>query len=292
MQRKVMVSFLVGCVLSAAMPALAGPAAEAATAFAAGKALLSKADFDGALEAFKTAARTAPQNQEYAQQYAMLRQVVRMRGGCAEERDAERWLKKAGALRTFYYDHHLYAEALPLDQERHRRHRSAQSAVLLAETQLALGAYSQAVELLAGLTEQQASPRARVLHGLALACQGRIDQAKEMAETPGQVTDDTGPGYFYDLARLRALLGHSQEAFQALTRSLELTPPSQLEAFKAEVKECKDFSALVSTADFLKVLETSSKVKESGCSKGAGCGKCPMRAKCESKNAKSGQKGP
>lgn len=277
MQRMVIGSFLVGCVVLVAMPALAEPADEA---FAAGKALLATADFDGALEAFRTAAKTDPENREYTQQYAMLRQVIGMRGDCAKERDAERWLKMAGALRTFYHDHHLYAEALPLDQERHRRHRSAESAVLLAETQLALGMHSEAVELLSGLTKEQTSPRTRVLHGLALARLGQIDEAKTLAEEAGQATDDAGPRYFYDLARLQALAGDSKGAFQALTRSFELTPPSQLDAFKVEVHGCKDFNALVSTADFAKALETASKVKESECSKGSGCGNCPRRAKC------------
>ena len=280
MQRTVIMSLLVGCVVSVAVPALAEPAEEAAEAFATGEALLAKADFNGALQAFRTAAKTDPENREYAQQYAMLRQVIRMRRDCRKERDAERWLKMAGALRTFYHDHHLCAEALPLDQERHRRHRSAESAVLLAETQLASGMHSEAVELLSGLTKEQTSPRTRVLHGLALARQGQIDEAKMLAEEAGRATDEAEPHYFYDLARLQALVGDSKGAFQALIRSFELTPPSQLDAFKVEVQGCKDFNALVSTADFAEALETPSKVKESECSKGPGCGDCPRRAKC------------
>ena len=289
MQRTVIMSLLVGCVVSVAVPALAEPAAEA---FAAGEALLAKADFKGALEAFRTAAKTDPENREYAQQYAMLRQVIRMRRDCPKEQDAERWLKMAAALRTFYHDHHLCAEALPLDQERHRRHRSAESAVLLAETQLASGMHSEAVELLSGLTKEQTSPRTRVLHGLALARQGQIDEAKMLAEEAGRATDEAEPHYFYDLARLQALVGDSKGAFQALIRSFELTPPSQLDAFKVEVQGCKDFNALVSTADFAEALETPSKVKESECSKGPGCGDCPMRAKCGHKSPKDGKNGP
>ncbi|MBN2561871.1 MAG: hypothetical protein JXQ75_13170 [Phycisphaerae bacterium] len=291
MQHKVIMSFVVGCVVSLATPALAGSAEAAAKSFAAGKAFLSKADFDGAMGAFKAAAKADPGNQEYAQQYAMLRQVIRMRGDCRKEQDAERWLKMAGALRTFYHDHRLYSESLPLDAERHRRHRSSESAVLLAETQLALGMNSEAAEMLSVLTKEQTSPRARVLHGLALARLGRIDEAKKLAEEPRQAPDDVGPRYFYDLARLQALTRDSKSACEALTRSFELTPPSQLDAFKAEAKEHQDFGALVGTARFAKVLETASKVRESKCSKGAGCGKCPMRAKCEGEKSKDAKKG-
>ena len=285
MQRMVIVSFLVGCVVSVAMPALAG-AEKATEGFAAGEALLAKGDFDGALKAFGAAAKADAENQEYAQQYAILRQVIQMRKDYLTEQDTERRLKMAGALRTFYLDHHLYSEALPLDQERYRLHPSAESAVLLAETQLSLGMHSETVELFGSLTKEQTSPRTVVLHGLALARLGQTDKAKKLAEEPPQVTDDAGPRYFYDLARLQALVGDSKGVFQALTRSFELTPPSRLDVFKAEAGECKDFGALVSTADFVKVLETPSKVKESKCSQGAGCGKCPMRAKCGSKNPK------
>jgi tetratricopeptide (TPR) repeat protein len=287
-----MMSFLIGCVVSVAVPAPANAENEAAKAFTAGNALLAKADFDGALEAFRTAARTDTENQEYAQRYAMLRQVIRMRKNSATERNAEQWLKTAAALRTFYHDHRLYSEALPLDKECHRRRQSAESAVHLAETQLALGVHSEAAQMLAGLTQEQTSPRTRVLHGLALARLGQIDEAKKTAKAPGRIKDDVGPRYFYDLARIHALAGEAKKTSKTLTRSFELTPPSRLDAFRAEVKECKDFGSVLGATDFASVLETRSRVKESKCSKGAGCGKCPKRAQCAHKHAKPEKKKP
>ena len=165
MKRMMIVILLIGCVALAAAPAVATPTEDAAKAVATGQALLAKADFDGALKAFKSAARTDRENQEYAQQYAMLRQVARMRRDCPKERDAEKWTKMAAALRTFYHDHDLFSEALPLDTELHRRQPSAESAVLLAETQLALGMDSQTVELLGGLNAKQTSPRTKRAEG-------------------------------------------------------------------------------------------------------------------------------
>jgi tetratricopeptide (TPR) repeat protein len=292
MQRTALVSIVVGCLVSTAKPALTKPVNEAGRAYASGKAMLLKADFDGALEAFKAAAKAAMENQEYGQQYAMLRQVTRMRRDLPKEQDAERWLKMARALRTFYYDNGLYSEALPLDRKRNRRHQSTESAVLLAETQLALGMYSQAVEMLRALPKKQNSPRTRVLHGLALTHMGNTKEAKRTAKVPWLLKDDLGPRYFYDLARLRALSGDSKKACKALTRSFELTPPSQLGSFKAKVRECDDFNTLQSTAGFVKALKTTSKIKESSCSKGTGCGKCPQRAKCGTKSAKDDKNGP
>lgn len=257
-----------------------GTAVDAIKAFAEGKAFLAEADFAAALNSFQTAARNDGKNQEYAQQYAMLRQVLQMRRNCLKEKSTERWLKMAAALRTFYYEHGLYSEALPLDQERHQRHRSAQSATMLAETQLAMDMESQTVEMLGCLTKKETSPRTRVLHGLALARLGQTDMAKQAAEQPQQVTDDVGPRYFYDLARLRAAVEDANGATSALTHTFELTPRSQLEALKAEVKKCKDFSPLVNTPGFAQALNTPSKIDESACSQGSACGDCPQRAAC------------
>ncbi len=292
MQRTVMMGFLIGCVASVVVPTSASADNEAAEAFTAGKAFLAKANFDGALEAFSTAARTDSKNKEYAQQYALLRQVIRMRKTAATERNAERWLQAAAALRTFYHDNSLYSEALPLDKEFYRRRRSAETAVHLAETQLALGLHSEAADMLTGLSQKQASPRTRALQGLALARLGKIDEAKKAAKTRGRIKDDVGPRYYYDRARIHALAGEAQNTSRMLTKSFELTPPSRLDAFRAEVKECKDFGTVLSATGFARVLETRSKVKESKCSMGAGCGKCPKRAKCAHKHAEPDQKKP
>jgi len=279
MKRMLIAGYLIGWVLSMAGAAVAGPGEEAAAAFAAGKALLAKADFYGALERFKTAAREDADNQEYAQQYAMLRQVIRMRGDSSKERDPERWLQMAGALRTYYHDHHLYSEALPLDEECHRRRRSAESAAGLAETQLALGMHSEAIDLLTGLSEEQTSQQTTVLHALALARTGQIDAAKVVVQKV-EVKDEADPRVMYELACTRALIGDSEQALEVLTKSFELTPPSLLDSLKAQAKERADLGTIVSSAGFAEAMKTQSKVTESKCSKGPGCGNCPKRAKC------------
>jgi len=290
MQRLVLTALVIGTVLCGAAGALAETTEEAARAFASGQALLAKADFPAALGAFRSAARADDGNQTYAQEYAMLRQVMRMRSDCAAEKDAERWLNLAAPLRTFYYDHSLYSEALALDQQRQRRAPCSESAVQLAETQLALHMDSDAAETLGALPENQVTPRARVLSGLALARLGRLDEAGPLADAPPP--PDAGPRFFYDLARLEALAGDPKGAIEALTRSFELTPPSRLEALKAEVAKSAEFSTLAGGPAFAGALKTKSKIAESGCSKGAGCGKCPKRGGCGSKAAKDHKKTP
>ena len=104
--------------------------------------------------------------------------------------------------------------------------------------------------------------------------------------------DGLGPAYFYDLARLKALTGSAKEACSALTGSFELTPPGQLETLQAKVRECRDFGQLVANPAFTHALNTPSRIKESGCSKGPACGRCPKRAQCGHERAKDDKKGP
>lgn len=285
MQHRVIVKFLIVYVVVSAVPALAEPAEDAARAFADGKALLNAVKFDEALQAFGTAAKADASNQEYRQAYALLRQVIRMREEIGKTQDPGQWMSMARALRAFYHDHRIYSESLPLDRRIHEEHLAPDSAAMLAETLLALGKNAEAAEMLGNVDKKETTLRTNVLLGLSLARQGRIDEAKAVARK-ANVKDDAGPRVFYELACLRALTGDPKASLEALTRSLELTPTGRLDALKVEAKECKDFSAFASTADFTDVLKTQSKVKESKCSKGPGCGKCPKRAKCGGKSGK------
>lgn len=277
--RHVLILLAIGCVAVGSRTASAGSTEQAAQLSSQGKTLLANGDVEGALKAYAGAARADSENQEYRQQYAMVRQVVKMRKRIGKERNPEKWETTARALRAFYYEHRVFGEALPLDEQVHAKLNTAESAALLAGTQLLLGMNAEAAELLGGLDAKQAMPQVSALLGIALARQGEIDDAKAAAQKC-VLPDNAGPGLCFDLARLRALLGEAGEALGLLTRCFESTPPSRLEGRKTQAKECPDFTTLVAGADFAKVLETKSKVKESACSGGTSCGKCPSRSKC------------
>ena len=287
MYRSIIVGFVV---VAVTIPALAGPAEDAAKAFAQGKALLAEGDFHGALEAYREAtANDLKNSQGYRQHYSMLSQVIRLRMKIEKEQDPDRWDKMAAALRSFNADNNLHSEALAIDQESHKRHRVTASAIALAETQLALDMSSEAINTLSGLGQEERTPRARALLGLALARQGQIDQAKELAAKV-DAGKDSGPRLLYDLACLRARIGDTQGALEALTRCFELTSPYRLGSLKADAQTCSDFAAFAGASGFARALETQSKVKASGC--GGKCTGCSKKSSAKCKQAqKAGQAG-
>ncbi|MCP4248784.1 MAG: hypothetical protein GY778_17205 [bacterium] len=250
-----------------------------------GLALLVKADFDAALAAFAEAAKAVPDKQEYRQQYALVRRIIKMRKRIDRERNPEKWETTAQALRSFYYDHEIYSESLALDRMSHARLGTAASAARLAETELNLGMNDEAAGLLTGLSPEEATLQTRAYLGIALARQDRLAEAKAVAKEC-EANDEAGPGLCFDLARLYALLGDTSQAAGLLTRAFELTPPSRLASFKDYAKKSNDFDGLMAAAEITKALDTASKVKESKCSTGTDCGKCPSKTKCSTASAK------
>jgi tetratricopeptide (TPR) repeat protein len=277
----------VAIVAAACQPVLAGPGDDAARLFADGKALLAKSDFDGALAAYAAAAKADPKNEEYRQQHALLRRVIKMRQDVQDEKDTAKLESTAAALRAFYYAHDLYRQALDLDKLVHAKRGTPDAAARLAETQLQLDMNTDAATLLGAVEDPKATPQARLLLGIALARLGKVDDAKSLVKKCPK-PDELGPGLLFDLARLHALIGDRNKATALLIRCFESTPPSRLEAFKAYAKECKDLGTLVaSAAEFDQIMRTQSKVKESACSGGADCSKCPSKGSCGSKDAKT-----
>jgi tetratricopeptide (TPR) repeat protein len=286
----VFVCVVVGCLTTVPGRAQADSSEAAAKLCAEGRACLAKADLEGAKKAFKAAAKADRENEEYRQLHAVVRRVIRMRKALAGEKDPEKWATTARALRGFYYGHEIYTEALALDQQTHAKQKTTGSAVMLAETQLELGMNADAASLLGGFDHEAMTTEAWLLLGVAQARRGETAAARNtMKHLPKP--DEVGPGMLFDMARLHTLMGNPDEAAVALTKCFESTPPSRLDAFKAYAKEYKDLHGLVTHASFAKVLETKSKVKESKCSGGKSCGKCPSKGGCASKKAGAKQTG-
>lgn len=258
---------------------MAGPAENAAQRYAEGERRLAASDFAGALQAYEAAAAADKANVDYQQQFAILRQVVQLRDVVAREKKAEKRDTMARALRSFYYEHRLYAEALPLDQAQHDRVRTAESASLLAETLLEMGRNADAEATLTAFAGPGAPLATRLLAAIAQARQGRLDRAREIAGTI-VLPETAANGQLYHAARLQALLGQPDAAATLLTRAFQATAPGALAAARARAAGCTDFAAVASSPAFTAALETASKVSESKCSTMPSCGGCPQAKTC------------
>lgn len=277
-------------VLALAITVCLGPALARgetpAESFAKGETLLAKGNFPAALQSYAAAARADRDNQEYMQHYAMVRRVVDMRSRLESERTPQRWEYMAKGLRAFYVSERIYPELLKLDQELHSRLGTADTAAMLAETQLAMSRSADAVKNLSALEQSKTTAMTQALLGIALVRSGKADEAKQVAgklELPA----DAGPSMTYAAARLYAGTGDSATALKLLKTCFEATLPSILDGFKTHAKDCPDFAAIASSPEFVAVLETKSKMPESKCSGGSSCAGCPMSGKCPHSQGKS-----
>lgn len=253
----------------------------AVESFANGEKSLAKGDFAGALQAYAAAVRGDQNNANYVQHYAMTRRIVDLRRRLDGEKDPQQWEYMARALRAFYVKERIYPELPKLDGAIHTRLRSAESAAMLAETQLAMDRNAEAVATLSALDAGQRNDMTQLLLGIALARSGKQDEAKQIAATI-RLPKDASPHVTYTAARLFAITGDSTKAITLLKTCFEGSLPSVLEGFKSHAQTCPEFTAMTSTAEFANVLKTESKVPESTCSGGSNCAGCPMRGKCPS----------
>ncbi|UCG34450.1 MAG: hypothetical protein JSU68_07370 [Phycisphaerales bacterium] len=261
---------------------LAGPADEAANYNAEGQALIAKGDLKGALKVYKSAAKAAPEDSTCRQEFAMVRRVAAMSEVLDREKDNAEWALTAQAVRSFYRERGASSQVLALDRRAHERLNTPETAVALAESLLETGNEAEALMLLQGLPESSRSVRTNVLWTIALAHEGKVDEAKAVA-TRCELPDDADAALLYDSARAHALIGDGPTALRLLTNHFESTPPSRLESRTTLARASADFASLAGSEDFAKVLQTQSKIKESTCSGGTSCSGCPSRSSCKSK---------
>ena len=273
--------WIVPALLAIMVPSLStvAQAGTAAESFTQGEKSLAKGEFDEALQSFAAATRAEKGNQEYAQHYAIVRRVVDLRGRLDAEKNQQQWEYMARALRAFYVNERIYPELLKLDQVIHKRLNSAESAAMLAETQLAMDQNLDAARTLSTLASDKTTQTTQLLLGIAQTRNGKTDEAKRTAEQI-RLPHDADSSLLYTAARLNAALGDSAKATTLLKACFENTLPSLLDGFKSHAKACPEFAAIAATPEFVAVMKTESKVPESKCSGGSSCAGCPMRGQC------------
>ena len=273
-------------ILALALCLVAAPCAwasnDADNAFQTGQRLLAEGDTRAALKSYIEAVKLDRDNQDYLQQYLLVRRVVSLQAALVKEADPQQWEITALALRTFFASQGLHAQALPVDRAIFQRLKTADAAVQLADTLLALKRDEEATNVLATLDAQKTTTASQALTAVALMRQGKVDEAKRI-QARITLTADADPGTLYLAARMHAAIGDPAPALATLTRCFESVPPSRLGDLKSHAKLCSDFTSLVSQPSFDKVMQTASKVAESQCSGGSSCSTCPLRGKCNTK---------
>ena len=141
---------------------------DADSAFLQGQKLLADGDLRAAVKAYGTAVKLDRDNQQYLQQYMLARRAVVLQDALAKEPDPQKWEETALALRSFFNAQGLHAQTLPLDRAMLERSETADNAMQLAETLLALEQTDEAAAVLTGLDPQQATTASQAMLAVAL----------------------------------------------------------------------------------------------------------------------------
>ena len=259
--RRATIGLAVVLMAISAVTVWAGPKTDAYSNFNHGNDLLTKGDFDGAYWAYKAAARLDQANEKYRGKMHDVRRIMKLREALGQTKNPDKWLAVAKQLHTFYLDNSVRMEALTIAGKIHSQEGSAESAALLARTRLEMGLDTDAAEGLRSVTEMKVNAQLRVLMGIALARQGKTNDAEKLLQTVKE-PPETGEQFLYDLARLQAQVGTPRDAFRSLRRCFEATPPSQLATMKKRAQQCADFASLKQKTEFAQVFETQSKISE------------------------------
>ncbi len=264
--------------LLAAVPGRAG-AADARQAYQQAQEQVAAGDLAAVRKSMIAAVKLDRANQRYLQQYLLITQALKLEAEFKQQRDPKRWESAAQSLSLFYSSQGHHAQALPVDEALFARLKTADAAVQLAETLLAVENYARAVEVIRSLPDQQVSTASTALLSIALARQGDLSAARE---TVGRlrVERESDPFALYVAARAQAAIGQDAESLKTLVLCYEAVPPSRLAALKSHTRQCSEFAGLAATAGFAQALQTQSKAPESKCSGGSSCATCPMRGNC------------
>jgi len=267
------------CLLLLAAVAAAGEPPTAHGCFQDGQIYVKHGKFAEALDSFKTAAKMEPDNKVYAGRAMMISRVLKARKYVETAKVDVKWEKVAISLHAFYVREGVLAEAVKLDRKVYAGRPSATTAALLAETLLESKKNEEARKHLAGLAKEHKDLQNRIYEGIALARLRKSDEAKKL-EKALAIPADTRPGILYDLARLQALNGEANKATSTLTKCFAALPAKSQAPLREKAKACTDFFFIAKSPGFAAALATPSKVTESDCSGGSGCGSCPDREKC------------
>lgn len=262
-----------------------GHGASGSGAFEEGNALLAEGDLQGAMEAYSTAVRSDRENQQYVQQFMLIRQVVALESSLDKQTDPDRWAETAQSLRSFYAARGITSEAISIDLRMHSKLNTALTAAQLAESQLRAGQADEAAQVLGSLDEKKATPATQALRAVALARAGRLGEARKIAASMSSL-EQPDAGTLYNLARMHAAVSEDEKALSFLTACFEVVPPSRLVNLKAHAQGSPEFARLADKGAFATVLKTESKITESKCSGGSSCAGCPMRGGCPSSQGK------
>lgn len=237
---------------------------------AEGAALLALGQINEAVEAFDGAAKANPGDKKVLIARAQAKKLQKYLEQVEADSELIDRQKAMAKLHKFYNGHGLYEKSLGMEQGLYAEAVNDDTAALLADTLLAMQKNDEALATLQADGVNGESWDAQALLGLALARNGRMEQAQPLVEEAKKL-ERLSSGQAKNLASLLALTGYEDEANELLVVLFGATTQDKLPGLKESIRTSPDFQSMAGTEGFKTAMETEAKLK--GC--GGDCGSCP-----------------
>jgi tetratricopeptide (TPR) repeat protein len=236
---------------------------DAAKSFTDGRVLVFEGKLTEALPMLEAAAKDDPSQAQYVELAKAVKKAAAQQDELAKEQDPANWTKLANELRTFYYEQEAFEPALKIDRTRAERQKGVASSIMIAQDLFELRKDSEATELLAAIPEGEQTATTRAYLALGYARQGRKTEAQALIDK-FDVAREVDPQVLFALSGAYANLGNNAKCIEAMTRSLELTPPAEIKARRMSAGRSADFGSMSRDGLFQQAMQTASKVGSAG----------------------------
>ena len=256
-------------------------------------AVLADSDLNSALKLYANAARSNSDNPYFKDQYSILRRVIKMKSAfdkasSSADKPNDTVMKRLDsyyqAIRAYYYSKGFYNESLKLDDAARNIIPGEQQVLNYIES-LVVTNPENASDTVSAISGDIKSESGQLeLYNLLL--QSRKAKSDTLIAELEKITVDpeANPHSLIYVAGIYKNAGDKAKAYEMIQMALEHTVPSEINGTRILASSLQEFKKEAKAKDFVAVLETESKVAQSGCTGGSSCNSCSLKGKCGSSN--------
>lgn len=222
-----------------------------------GRFLLSRGDFDDALEAYRGALHLNFDNEDLAREFQALRKAIEYREKLRTEKDEDNRKLLAHFLLQYYRRNDIHVEHIELALKTYKRSRTRETAVYAIDAMIRAEYFEEALYFVDTLNwpEELLKLEKATIHLAA----DSPKQARAIMRTVS-VPKFCDSSDLFRLAKLQAASGLHATAVKTLVTCFEQTPENLLARTKKTARETSEFDEIRLSPEFAEALKTKTKI--------------------------------